>query len=156
MKIPQQIVITTKEYIQIQTKLNLYIAKYGCKVVEMYLDTIPIKMQKKDGKFLGAFIAGKVCKEFQITNYQLFESTERHKITQARQLLCVLVEKYLQLSRVEIAAMFNRSRHFSKRMLTDFYERLRENHPLDQPFLERYHKLDMLIKAYVDFTPKNR
>jgi len=154
MKIPQQIIITTKEYIQIQTKLNLYIAKFGCKAVEMYLDTIPLRMRKRDGKNLGAYIISKVCQEYGITRYELFESSARNTTTEARQLLCVFAEKYLGLTKTEISALFNRSRHFAKRLISDFQKKEKEQHPLDKPFFDRYTKLDTLIRAYLDFKPK--
>lgn len=154
MKIPQQIIVTTKEYIQIQTKLNLYIAKFGCKAVEMYLDTIPLRMRKRDGKNLGAYIISKICQEYGITRYELFESSQRNTTTEARQMLCVLAENHLGLTKTEVSALFNRSRHFAKRLITDFLNKQKENHPLDKPLLDKYSKLDTLIRAYVDFKPK--
>lgn len=153
MKIPHQIIISTKEYIQIVTKVNLYIAKFGCKAVEMYLDTLPLRMQKRDGKNLGAYIISKVCQQYDISRYELFESSTRKSISEARQLLCVLMEKHLGYTKTEISALFNRSRHFAKRQIADFYERKEHNYTFDKEFLENYDKLDMLIQSYIDFKP---
>ncbi|NGF76844.1 hypothetical protein G5B10_13235 [Fluviicola sp. SGL-29] len=153
MKIPPQIIISTKEYVQIVTKVNLYIAKFGCKAVEMYLDTIPLRMRKRDGKNLGAYIISKVCQQYEITRYELFESSTRNITMEARQLLCVLAEKYLGLTKTEISALFNRSRHFAKRLITDFYQKKEQNHPFDKRIIDNYSKLDLLIQSYVDFKP---
>lgn len=153
MKIPQQIIISTKEYVQIMTKVNLYIAKFGCKAVEMYLDTIPLRMRKRDGKNLGAYIIAKVCQQYGITRYELFESSARNTTMEARQLLCVFAEKYLELTKTEVSALFNRSRHFAKRLIADFYQKKEQNHPFDKGMLDNYNKLDILIQSYVDFKP---
>lgn len=153
MKIPQQIIISTKEYVQIVTKVNLYIAKFGCKAVEMYLDTIPLRMRKRDGKNLGAYIIAKVCQQYEITRYELFESSARNTTMEARQLLCVFAEKHLGLTKTEVSALFNRSRHFAKRLITDFYQKKEQNHPFDKRVLDNYNRLDILIQSYVDFKP---
>ncbi|ASS50161.1 MAG: hypothetical protein A3D31_11375 [Candidatus Fluviicola riflensis] len=155
MKIPNQIVIVTKEYVQIQTKLNLYIAKYGCKAVDSYLDSIPLRMTKVDGKHLGAYIIGKICQEYGITRYDLFESSGRQdNLAEARLFICVLAERYVKLQKTEMSKMFNKSRHFAKRLLHDF-NLLDENHVGDKKILARFHRLDALIKAYIDFKPNN-
>ena len=153
MKIPQQIVISTKDYVQIQTKLNLYIARYGCKAVDSYLDSIPLRLTKVDGKHLGAFIVGKICQEYRITHYDLFESSARQdNFAEARLLLCVFTEKYAKLHKTEISAMFNKSRHFAKRLLIEFNQ-LDPNHAGDKKVIARFQKLDALIGAYTDFKP---
>lgn len=153
MKIPEKFEVYSSEYIQIQTKLNLYIAKFGCQLVSSYLDSIPLRMLKRDGKLLGAYIENKVCEEYKITRYDLLESACRHNITEARQLLCVFAEKYLQMSRTDISLLFNKSRHFTKRMIGSFQHRLEENHSYDKKLIERYRRLDAIIGSYVDFKP---
>ncbi len=153
MKIPTHITISTKEYVKIQTKLTLYIAQFGCQIVEMYLDTIPLRMFKKEGKHLGAYIESKVCEEYKVTRYELLESSSRQNISEARQVLCVLCEKHLNLSKTEISILFHKSRHFAKRMISNFNDKLKENHPFDKNLIERYRRLDSLIGAYVDFKP---
>lgn len=159
MKIPQQIIVSTKEYVQIQTKLNLYIAKFGCKAVDAYLDSIPLRLTKVDGKHLGAYIIGKICQEYQehkITRYDLFESNVRNEIlAEARMLLCVLVDKYIHLQRTEISSMFSKSRHFAKRAITDF-NKLDSNISAHRKLLLRFEKLDTLVSAYVEFKPKTK
>lgn len=153
MRIPTQIIVSTKEYIQIQTKINLYIAKYGCHAVELYLDSIPLRMRKRDGRNVGAYIENKICQEYQVSRYDLMETSGRGDLTEARQMLCVLAEKHLRLTRTDISKLFNRTRHFAKRKLTDFEQKLKENHPLDKKLIDRYKKLDALISAYMDFQP---
>ncbi len=152
-KVPLKFEVATSEYIQIQTKLNLIIARYGCEIVASYLDSIPLRMLKRDGKLLGAYIENKVCEEYNITRYDLIESSGREKISEARQLLCVFAEKYLHMSKTDVALMFNKSRHFSKRMIGTFQNKLKENHPFDKKLIERYRRLDALFSAYVDFKP---
>lgn len=156
MNIPKEFSVNTKEYIQIQTKLNLYIARYGCTEVAKYLDTLPLRMLKRDGKYLGAYIAAVVSKEYKISRSELFEESSRHYLTEARQMICVLLERYLEIGRGDISAMFHRSRHFAKRLIGDFYDRQKENHPFDQKLLNRFHQLDLLISSYVDFKPKSQ
>lgn len=153
IKIPEKFEVYTSEYIQIQTKLNLYIAKYGCSLVLSHLDSIPLRMLKRDGKLLGAYIENKVCEEYKITRYDLLESACRHNITEARQLLCVFAEKYLQMSRTDISLLFNKSRHFTKRMIGSFQHRLEENHSYDKKLIDRFRRLDAIIGSYVDFKP---
>jgi len=155
MKVPKNIVVTTKDYIQIMTQVNLFISIYGCEAVKQYLNTIPLKRTKKDGRNAGAYIVNKICQEYQITQYDLFESNERLELTEARQLLCVLVEKHLGFNKVQISSYFNRSRHFAKRMIGRFQIVLEENHKLDQEVIARYRKLDRLITAYMAFKPKS-
>ena len=156
MKIPEKISLNTRQYIQIQTKLNLYVARYGCKRISAYLDALPLRILKRDGKNLGAYITAMVCKEYQIATFELFDDSSRHDLTEARQMVCVLSEKYLEIDRTEISTMFHRSRHFAKRLITDFYAKQKENHPLDKGLLNRFYRLDALIADYVNFIPKTQ
>lgn len=156
MKMPKQFMITTKDYIQIQTKLNLYIAKFGCKSVEAYLDMIPLRWRKQDGKNIGAYIVNKVCQEYQITKFELFESNGRQELTEARQVLCSLAFNYIEISQGELSAQFNKSRHFSKRAVSKMNKTLKENHPIDKELIRRYKKLDALVSAYKGFQPKSK
>ena len=156
MKIPKQFIITTKEYVQIQTKLNLYIAKFGCKFVEAYLDMIPLRWKKQNGRNIGAYIVNKVCQEYKLTKYELFEANSRHDLTEARQVLCALSYNYIDISHEEISAQFHKSRHFTKRAVQKIKRILEENHPIDQEFIARYKRLDSLVSAYKGFQPKPR
>ena len=153
IKVPNQFTVETRGYINIQTKLNLYIAKYGCTLVESYLDCIPLRMMKRDGKLLGAYIENKICQEFKITRYELMESTGRQNITEARQLLCLFSEKYLEMSKTDLSYLFHKSRHFGKRMVGALEQKLKENHSFDKKLIERFRYLDALFSAYVDFKP---
>lgn len=156
MKIPRQIIVSTKEYIQIQTKLSLYIAQFGCKSVEAYLDSIPLRFYRQQGKNAGAYIINKVCQEFRLSQYELFESKARKDITEARQMLCALVDTHLNVSQGEISSQFDKSRHFAKRAVAEISKILKENHPLDKAFIDRYKRLDALVGAYMGFTPKTK
>lgn len=156
MKMPKQFVITTKDYIQIQTKLNLYIAKFGCKKVEAYLDTLPLRMYKQDGKNAGAYIVNKICQEYEISQYELFESKARKEITEARQMLCILADNHLETSQKEISAQFDKTRFFANRAVREIRSILKENHPIDKPLIDRYKKLDALVSAYMGFRPKSK
>lgn len=159
MKMPEHIQMGTREFVQVFTKFCLYITKYGAKEMECYLDSIPLRMAKADGKHLGAYIVNKICQEFEIgghpmTREDLFASTKRcEELANARMLLCVLTHKYVKLDNKEISAMFNKSRHFAKRALADFSE-LDENIPAQRKLLAKYRKLDGLVNAYVEFKPK--
>lgn len=156
MKMPKQFVITTKEYIQIQTKLNLYIAKFGCKKVEAYLDTLPLRLHKQEGKNAGAYIVNKICQEYELSQYELFESRSRKQITEARQMLCILADNHLNTSQKEISAQFDKSRFFANRAVNDIRRIVEENHPIDKPLIDRYKKLDALVSAYMGFRPKSK
>ena len=156
MKVPKDIIVSTKDYVQIITKVNLFISIYGCEAVSKFLNTIPLHRSKKNGRNAGAYIINKICQEYKITQYDLFESNERLELTEARQLMCVLVEKHLGFNKTQISMYFNRSRHFAKRMIGKFSKILEENHPLDKELIDRYNKLDRLITAYMAFKPKNQ
>lgn len=156
MKVPKNIVVQTKEWVQIMTKVSLYVSVYGCETVNYILDTVPLRRSKRHGRNAGAYIINKVCQEYKITQYDLFESTARRELTEARQLLCVLIEKHLGFSKTEISSHFNRSRHFAKRMIHQFNKKLEENHPIDKKVIDRYKKLDRLVTAYMEFKPKNQ
>lgn len=153
MKIPDQMVVSTRAFVQLQAKLAAYVAQLGVESVERHLDAIQLRMTKRDGKYLGAYIESKVCQEFKITRFELMDSKGRQHITEARQILCVLVEKHLKYTKTDISTMFHRTRHFAKRMITDFNKKLADNHPLDQKLIERYKRLDLLVAAYMDFKP---
>lgn len=160
MNIPTEIVMPTKEFVQIFTKFCLYLTKYGAKAMEDYLDSIPLRMTKSDGKHLGAFIINKICQEFEVDGYpinrhDLFASKDRRsEFAEARMLLCVLTNKYVKLDNSQISAMFSKTRHFAKRAISDF-EKLDEAIPSHRKLIVKYQKIDALICAYVDFKPKN-
>lgn len=156
MNIPKQFVITTKDYVQIQTKLNLYIAKFGCKKVEAYLDTLPLRLHKQDGKNAGAYIVNKICQEYKISQYELFESRARKEITEARKMLCIMAENHLNTSQKEISAQFDKSRFFANRAVNEIRKIVKENHPIDKPLIDRYKRLDALVSAYMGFRPKSK
>jgi len=152
--IPRHIIIVTKDYVQIMTKVNLFISIYGCKTVSQYINTIPLNRIKKEDVNMLGYIIEKVCQVYKITKYDLFESNERKELTEARQLLCVLIEKHLGFNKTQISTYFNRSRHFAKRMIGKFQLTLKENHVLDKKVIAKYKKLDRLITGYMAFNPK--
>lgn len=161
MNIPQEINMQTKEFVQVFTKFCLYLTKYGARAMEDYLDSVPLKMAKANGKHLGAYLINKICQEFEsdntpVTKFDLFESKSRRpEIAEARMLLCVFTEKYLHLSNAEISLMFNRSRHFAKHAIRKFGE-LDEHIPDHRKLLTKFKKLDALVSAYVNFKPKSK
>lgn len=161
MNIPNQLHLQTREFVQVMTKFCLYLSKYGAKPMEDYLDSIPLRMAKIDGKHLGAYIINKICQEYEktpnpINRFDLFSSNERREeLAHARMLLCVLTHKYIHLDKTEISAMFNKSRHFAKRAIADF-ENLDPAIPNDRKILDKYKKLDTLIGMYVEFKPKTK
>lgn len=161
MNIPDHIKIPTKEFVQIFTKFSLYLTKYGYQAMNDYLDSIPLKLVKVDGKRLGPYIISKVCKEFSIGGYEMsredlfFSSERKQELADARMILCVLVHKYVKLNNIEISGMFNKSRHFAKRALSDF-EKLDENIPGHRKLITKFKKIDALVSAYVDFVPKSK
>lgn len=160
MNIPSNFNVQTKEFVQVFTKFCLYLSKFGTKAMEEYLDSIPIKMGKTDGKHLGAYIINKILEEYEhaetpFSRYELFNSNERRQeISDARIILCVLAQKYLNLKDGEISSMFNKSRHFSKRSHAMF-KALDESIPADRKLLAKYKKIDTLVNAYVNFKPKS-
>lgn len=156
MNLPTKFFLQTNDYMYIQAKVNQYVAVYGCEAVRQYLESFPLRWVKKDGKNLGAYLVNKVCEEYQITQYDLFESGGRLELSEARQLLCVLMEKHLHYTKVQISSYFNRSRHFAKRTILGFEKILAENHPIDQKVITRYKKLDRLIAAYMAFKPQTK
>lgn len=150
----------TKEFVQVFTKFCLYLTKFGAKAMGDYLDSIPVKMGKTDGKHLGAYIIGKILQEYEkagspFTRYELFNSKERRQeLAEARMLVCVLTHNYVKLDNREISSMFNKSRDFAKRALSDF-AKLDEAIPAHRKFLDKYKRIDTLVRAYVDFKPKS-
>lgn len=153
MNIPQSITVVTKEYVEIMTKLNLYIAKYGCSWVHNYINNIPLRHRKVEGKNAGAYIVAKVCQEYKVTEYDLFNS-KRQDLMEAKQMLCVLVHRHLKLSNREIATYFKRTRHFVDRSIKTIEMKQKDNLPFDKKTLARFRKLDSLVGAYLAFVPK--
>lgn len=156
MNIPKAITIGTKEYVEIMTKLHLYIARYGCTWVHNYLNYIPLRYTKVKNRNAGAYIINKICHEYKITSFDLFNSSERNELTEARQLLCALVSKHLGFTQKEIASYFDKTKYFAHRSIKTINEKVRENHPFDKVVVGRYQKLDSLITAYMGFQPKNK
>lgn len=156
MNVPSNFSVETREVIEIHTMLQLYLAQYGSKAVRDYMKGVPLKIQKKNGKHLGHYIEAKVCEEFSITPYELYESNKRNEVSEARQILCVLCEKHLDMSKTDISEMFHRSRHLAKRLINDFYKKQSTFDQGNSKLLSRYKKLDSLITAYVEFTPSKK
>lgn len=156
MKVPKAITLGTKEYVEIITKLHLYIARYGCAWVHSYLNYIPLRYRKAKGRNAGAYIIAKICQEYRVTQFELFNSSDRKELTVAKQLLCALVSKHLGYSQVEIASYFDKTKHFAHRSIHTIEEKLKENHPFDKEVIARYRKLDGLIMAYMVFDPTHR
>lgn len=160
MNIPSNFNMQTKEFVQVFTKFCLYLTKFGAKAMGDYLDSIPLKMGKMDGKHVGAYIINKVLQEYENTDKpvlkdDLYHSKERRQeISEARMLVCVLTSKYLKLDHRQVSAMFNKSRDFSKRFISDF-SKLDESSPVDRKLLAKYKKIDTLVSAYVNFKPKS-
>ena len=161
MNIPNHFNSDTKEFVQVFTKFCLLYAKFGAKEINDYLDSIPMKMGKTDGKLLGPYIIGKITEAYEqagtpFSSFELLNSKERRQeISEGRMLLCVLADKYIKLNNREISAMFNKSRHFAKRALSDF-SKLDETIPSHRKLLEKYQKIDTLVNAYVNFKPKSK
>jgi chromosomal replication initiation ATPase DnaA len=156
MNVPSNFSVETREVIEIHTMLQLYLAQYGSNAVREYLKRVPLKIHKKNGKHLGHYIEAKVCEEFEITPYELYESNKRKEVSEARQILCVLCEKHLDISRTDISELFHRSRHLAKRLITDFHKKLAVYNEENSNFLMRYKKLDSIITAYIEFQPAKK
>lgn len=154
MKVPQAITVGTKDYVEIITKLHLYIAKYGCSWVHKYMTNLPLRHRKVNGRNAGAYIEAKVCFEYKVTRFDLFHATGRKELTEARQMLCALVSKHLGYNQVEIASYFDKTKYFAHRGINSINERVKENHRLDKKMIARYRRLDNLISAYMEFVPK--
>lgn len=161
MNIPDNFNMQTKEFVQVFTKFCLYLSKFGAKAMEDYLDSIPVKMGKTDGKYLGAYIINKIMQEYEqiekpFTRYELLTSNERQpELLEARMLVCVFTHRYVKLNNSEISAMFNRTRDFAKRALSDF-SKLDERIPPHRKLLEKYKRIDALVSAYANFKPKSK
>lgn len=156
MKVPKAITVGTKDYVEIMTTVNLYIAMYGCKRVRTYLKNIPLRLRKVEGRNAGAYIVAKICQEYKITEYNLFNGTGRKDLTEARQMLCALVHKHLGYNHAEIAAYFGKTRYFAVRGIKAMNGKLKDNLPFDKVVIARYKKLDGLISAYMVFKPKEK
>ena len=156
MKVPTAITIETKEYVAIMTKINLYIATYGCGWVHNYIDNIPLRFSKVDGRNAGAYIIAKVCTEYQVTEFDLFQDSGRKELTEARQVLCTLVARHLHYNQAEISAYFGKTRFFATRAIQSITQRVAENHAFDQKMITRFKKLDGLVSAYMAFKPKSK
>lgn len=160
MNIPNNFNMSTKEFVQVVTKFCLYLTKFGPKEMSDYLDSIPVKMGKMDGKHVGAYIINKVLQEYEntdkpISKLDFYSSKERRQeIAEARMLACVLTHKYLKLDHREISAMFSKSRDFSKRFISEF-SKLEETSPIDRKLLIKFKKIDTLVQAYINFKPKS-
>lgn len=161
MNIPKNFNAQTKEFAQVFTKFCLLFAKFGAKNMNDYLDSIPVRMGKTNGRHTGAYIVHKVLQEFEdpengVSKYELYTSKERRQeLTEARMLVCVFAHKYLDMDNTEISSMFNKSRDFAKRALSDF-GKLNESIPAHRKLLAKYKKIDTLVNAYVNFTPKSK
>lgn len=161
MNIPDNFNTPTKEFVQAFTKFCLLYAKFGAKEINAYLDSIPVMIGKTDGKNLGTYIINKVVQAFEeedkpFTKYELLTSKERRQeITEARMLVCVFIHNYVKLDNGKISAMFCKTRHFTKRALSDF-SKLDETIPAHRKLLAKYHKIDTLVRAYVNFKPKSK
>ncbi len=160
MNIPSNFNMQTKEFVQVFTKFCLLFAKFGAKEMNDYLDSIPVKMGKTDGRHTGAFIIHKVLMEYEqiekpFSKFELYTSKERRQeLAEARMLVCVFAHTYLKMDNGEISSMFNKSRDFAKRALSDF-SKLDEAIPAHRKLIEKYKKIDTLISAYVNFKPKS-
>jgi len=153
MNVPSKIILQTKGFAENIALVTFYQAQYGPDAINQYLKKFPMRLGKTHGRYASAYIISKVCQEYQIAQYDLFESSGRLELTEARQLLCVLIEKHVSIKQDQISSYFNRSRHFAKRMIGSFKEILKENHPIDKKKIDRYKKLDSLIEAYMAFKP---
>lgn len=160
MNIPGNFNTHTKEFVQVFTKFCLLFAKFGAKKMNDYLDSIPVKMGKTNGRYTGAYIVNKVLQLYEdsdtpFSKYELYTSKERRQeLAEARMLVCVFAHKYLEMDNGEISSMFNKSRDFAKRALSDF-AKLDEAIPGHRKLLAKYKRVDTLINAYVNFKPKS-
>lgn len=153
MKVPQEITIKTKEYVEIIAKLNLYIASYGVIWVHNYMDNIPLRYRKVNGRNAGAYIVGKICEEYEVTEFDLYNGKGRKNLTEPRQILCALVARHLGYSQTEISSFFGRTRFFATRSIQTINKKVKENHPFDKEIVTRFKKLDSLVSAYMSFSP---
>ena len=156
MKVPQQITVGTKEYVEIMTKINLYIATYGCNWVHNYINNIPLRFQKVKGRNAGGYIISKVCNEYKVTEFDLFNGSGRKELTEARQVLCALIARHLRYNQKQIASYFNKSRYFATRAIQSINSRVSEKHPFDKEMIAHFTKLDGLVTSYMAFEPKTK
>lgn len=157
MKIPGKLTVATSEIINAQTKFLLLCTKYGCNVIENIMDYLLVRDYKKNNRQAGRYLIAKVCEEFQITEYELFESKARKEITDAKKVYCVVAYNVFNLSQEQIGKAFGQNRHLVHRALKDITEAEASPKPLpyQRKLLESYKRVLFRMKAYLNFQAKD-
>ncbi len=156
MNIPKSFIISTPDFMRLQGKLLMFCASIGCARMDSYFDLIQAREFKQNKKFVGKYLTSKICEEFEISEYQLFESGKQSsEVTIARHFHCILAFKLLGMSKAMASRTIGRSKHLAKRAFKETEPRiLNPTNKFDVELAARYRRLESLINAYINFQIK--
>lgn len=156
MKIPGKLNVATSEILNAQTKFLLLCAKYGCQVIDTLMDSLLLKEHDSHNKQAGRFLIGKVCEEFLITEYDLFESKARKELTDARKVYCAVAYEVFDLTQDQIGRGFGSDRNLVYRALKDITEAATSPNPApyQKQLLQKYNRVLFRMRAYLNFKTK--
>lgn len=156
MKVPGKIKVSTSELLQAQSKFLLLCAKYGCKMIDEIMDNMLLRAYKQNNRYAGNFLISKVCEEFQITRYDLFESKARKDLIDARKVYCAVAYQTLNLTQDQIGRAIGGDRNLVYRAIKDIEEASTNPNPVpyQKELLKKYNRVLFRVKAYLNFKAK--
>ncbi|CAG5086817.1 helix-turn-helix domain-containing protein [Parvicella tangerina] len=157
MKVPAKIKVSTSELLQAQSKFLLLCAKYGCKMIDEIMDNMLLRAYKQNNRYAGNFLISKVCEEFQVTRYDLFESKARKEMIDARKVYCAVAYQTLNLTQDQIGKSIGGDRNLVYRAIKDIEESLTTPNPVpyQKELLKKYNRVLFRVKAYLEFKAKS-
>lgn len=120
------------------------------------MDTLLIKEYKKNNRHAGKYLINKVCEEYEIAEYQLFESTSRKELTDARTVYCAVAYKVFDLTQQQISKGFGSHRNLVYRAVKEIEEAVSQPNPTpyQKELLKKYNRVLFRMNAYLTFKAK--
>lgn len=137
-----------KEITEFLTIIQKGIKKHGLEKIVLTIQSIELEQTNVFYNELCTYIINLVCKEFDVTKMQLKNFSERGRVTTARKISIILINKHLEITHKEIARIFNRVRQVVYHTIENFNS-LDRNKKIDLPFFEIYDKLDLSVQERI-------
>lgn len=156
MRIPHNFQVVTSDLINVQNKFTLLCATLGCRTIDKMMDSFVLRVYRTNNRHAGKYLTGKVCEEFQITEYELFESKARKELTDARKVYCAVAYEVFDLTQDQIGKAFGNNRHLVHRAVKEITEAATNPQPFpyQKMLLDKYNRILFRMKAYLTFKAK--
>ena len=139
----------SRQIIDLIRNLEKGIRRHGIKKIVRALRQVEIEGKGVFHSEIVEYIVAETCSLMGVVREKLYDFKTRGDTTVARKICILLLRKHLDLSDVETAGHFNRSRQITHNTEVEF-SKLDAKNKFDKQFLDTYNEVDAKVKIFLE------